>query len=111
MTEKKIGKISEITFGHCGYQDACIGVSFILESEQDHWGVGDSWGDWSFKRSETAKWTEEERLKHLGQVCLDIAKLLEQAKVDTLDKLKGKPVEVTFEGNILKSWRLLTEAL
>ena len=26
-------------------------------------------------------------------------------------KLKGKPVEVTFEGNTLKEWRILTEVL
>jgi hypothetical protein len=40
-----------------------------------------------------------------------VSKLLKEAKVDSVDKLKGKPVEVTFEGNTLKSWRILTEVL
>jgi hypothetical protein len=28
-----------------------------------------------------------------------------------VDELKGKPVEVTFDGNMLKEWRILTEVL
>ena len=33
------------------------------------------------------------------------------AKVNSIDKLKGIPVEVTFEDNMLKEWRILTEVL
>jgi hypothetical protein len=40
-----------------------------------------------------------------------ISSLLKDAKVDSVDKLKGKPVEVTLDGNQLKSWRILTEVL
>lgn len=40
-----------------------------------------------------------------------ISKLLKEAKVDEVYQLKGKPVEVTFEGNMLKEWRLLTEVI
>jgi hypothetical protein len=38
-------------------------------------------------------------------------KLLKQAKVDSVERLKGKPVEVTFDGNRLEEWRILTEVL
>jgi hypothetical protein len=36
---------------------------------------------------------------------------LKDAKVNSVDELKGKPVEVTFDGNMLKEWRILTEVL
>jgi hypothetical protein len=40
-----------------------------------------------------------------------VSSLLKDAKVNSVDQLKGKPVEVTFDGNMLKSWRILTEVL
>jgi hypothetical protein len=40
-----------------------------------------------------------------------VSKLLKDAKVSSVDELKGKPVEVTFDGNMLKEWRILTEVL
>jgi hypothetical protein len=40
-----------------------------------------------------------------------LSKLLNEAKVSSVDKLKGIPVEVTFDGNMLKEWRILTEVL
>jgi hypothetical protein len=40
-----------------------------------------------------------------------IDKILTDAKVYSVDKLKGKPVELTFDGNMLKEWRILTEVL
>jgi hypothetical protein len=40
-----------------------------------------------------------------------LSKLLKEAKVDSVDQLKGKPVEVTFDGNLLSEWRILTEVL
>jgi hypothetical protein len=40
-----------------------------------------------------------------------LSKLLKEAKVDSVEKLKGKPVEVTFDGNRLQEWRILTEVL
>jgi hypothetical protein len=40
-----------------------------------------------------------------------VSKLLKEAKVDSVEKLKGKPIEATFDGNMLKEWRILTEVL
>lgn len=42
--EKKIGKITSVSFGHCGYQDAMIGISFTLGSNS--WGVGTDMSYW-----------------------------------------------------------------
>ena len=63
------------------------------------------------KRSEHTKWTEEERTKGIDETIRFISKLLKDAKVDSVDKLKNIPVEVTFEGVMLKEWRILTEVL
>jgi hypothetical protein len=40
-----------------------------------------------------------------------LSKLLKDSNVNSVDKLKGVPVEVTFDGNMLKDWRILTEVL
>ena len=107
--EKRIGKIQKISFGHGGYQDACLGVAVTLGS--DGWGVGDFKGTWSRKPDDRCQWTETDQTNIWGEMCRWIGGLLKDAKVDSLEKLAGKPVEVTLDGNCLKSWRILTEAI
>ena len=110
--EKRLGKITSVRFGLGGYQDACLGLSVSLGDGS--WGVGDFKGTWdaeSIKRSEYAKWTEEDRSKGYDETMRFLSKLLKEAKVDSVDKLKDVPVEVTFDGNVLKEWRILTEVI
>lgn len=110
--EKKIGKIESVSFGIGGYQDAMIGLNVTLSSSG--WGVGDSRVAWDaelIKWTKNCKWTESERDKQYSEIMRYVSKLLKDAKVKTVDKLKGIPVEVTFDGNILKEWRVLTEVL
>ena len=110
--EKKLGKIQSVRFGHGGYQDACIGISVTLGDGS--WGVGDFKGEWDpelVTTSEYTKWTEEDRTKSIDESIRFISKLLKEAKVDSVDKLKDIPVEVTFDGMMLKEWRILTEVL
>lgn len=107
--EVKIGKIAKVSFGFGGYQDACIGVSFTLSGPS--WGVGDFWGDWAIERSEYCKWTQEDRIRKLGETVMRLNALLKDAKVESVDALKNIPVEATFEDRTLKSWRILTEVL
>jgi hypothetical protein len=110
--ETKLGRIKSIRFGLGGYQDSCLGLSVSLGA--DGWAVGDFKGTWdaeSIKRSEYTKWTEEDRSKGYDETMRFLSKLLKEAKVDTVDKLKDIPVEVTFDGNLLKEWRILTEVL
>ena len=110
--EKRLGKIESVRFGLGGYQDACLGLSVTLGTKG--WVVGDFKGSWdaeSIKRTESTKWTEEERSKGYDETMRYLSKLLKDAKVDSVDKLKGVPVEVTFDGNTLKEWRILTEVI
>ena len=53
----------------------------------------------------------EDQIKYHGEVALMIVELLHQAKVDRVEKLVGKPVEITWDNHMLKSWRILTEVL
>ena len=112
MYEKKLGKIESVQFGLGGYQDSQLGLSITLGDGS--WGVGDFKGNWdaeSIKWSENCKWTEEDRDKGYSDTMRFLSKLLKDAKVRSVDKLKGIPVEVTFDGNTLKEWRVLTEVL
>lgn len=110
--EKKLGKIKSVRFGHGGYNDACLGLSVSLGG--DGWGVGDFKGTWDaemIKHSEDTKWTEEDRTKGYDETMRLLSKLLKEAKVDSVDKLKDIPVEVTFDGMLLHEWRILTEVI
>lgn len=110
--EKKLGKIEEVCFGLGGYQGAMLGLHVTLGNGS--WGVGDSKANWDaeqIKWSKNTQWTEEDRDGSYAEIMRYVSKLLKDAKVDSVDKLKGKPVEVTFEGNTLKEWRILTEVL
>ena len=110
--EKKLGKIENVKFGIGGYQDAMIGLHVTLGN--NGWSVGDSRSTWdaeTIKWSEHCRWTEADRDKQYAELLRYVSKLLKDAKVDSVDKLKGIPVEVTFDGNMLKEWRVLTEVL
>jgi len=111
MIEKKIGKIQKVNFGLGGYQDACLGVSLQLGSDKMSWGVGDFKGTWAMKQTTNCKWTEEDQTRIWGEMCRWVADLLSLAKVDSIDKLVGIPVEIEFEGMRLKSWRILEEVI
>lgn len=109
MNRTELGKISHIALGYGGYQDAMMGLSVCIEGKG--WGTNDFNGTWAGKRSESAKWTEQDRDAKFAEVIHKIYSLLKEAKVQSLDKLKGKPVECTFDGNLLISWRILEEVL
>ena len=110
--EKKLGRIENVKFGIGGYQNAMIGLHITLGN--NGWGVQDSRSAWdaeNIKYSKNSKWTEADRDKKYAEIVRYLSKLLKDAKVNNIDKLKGIPVEVTFEDNMLKEWRILTEVL
>lgn len=110
--EKRLAKIEKVEFGIGGYQDAMLGLHVTLSG--GGWGVGDTRSAWDaemIKHSDYCKWTEEDRDKQYSDIMRYLSKLLNDAKVKTVDQLKGTPVEVTMDENILKEWRVLTEVL
>jgi hypothetical protein len=108
-TRTELGRIQQISFGWGGYQDAMIGVSITLGGQA--WGVGDFKGAWGVEHTEHCKWAEDDRLRQLGEACIWLRDLLTKAKKQTLGDLEGIPIEATFDGNLLKSWRVLDEVL
>lgn len=112
MNETKLGKISNVRFGHGGYQDCCLGLSLTFEGK--NWGVGTFIGAWdpeSIPADKHTKWTEADRDAEMVKMLRKFSKLLKQAKVDNVNGLKNIPVEVEFEGQSLKEWRILEEVL
>jgi hypothetical protein len=110
MSERKeLGRIQKASFGWGGYQDAMIGLSLTLGGEG--WGVGDFRGAWGIERSEHAQWSEVGRQVQLGEVCMWLRDILKAANKQHVADLPGTPIEATFDGMKLVSWRVLTEVL
>lgn len=96
-TRKKLGKITRIEFGRCPDRGG-LGLFYTLSGEG--WGVDAS-----------RVYIGKGYLECMGDVGSYIVDLLDTAKVNYISQLKGKPVEATFEGNKLISWRILKEVL
>lgn len=115
MIKKYLGKITHISFGLGGYQDVQLGLSVTLDGGGIGTNVfiGGAW-DYNFIKEpgESARWTEKDRTKIMIDMLRKISDLLKAAKVNSIDELKGKPIEMTIEDlNTLKDWRILTEVL
>jgi len=104
----EIGKIEKCWIGHGGYQDAQFGACFILSTTGG--SVADFYGCWQ-SRSEGASWTEEDWNTTKARTMTKIMETMREAKVKDFADLKNKPIEATFEGGRLMSWRILTEVL
>lgn len=113
MTEKMLGKIEHISLGMGGYQDAMFGLTVTLAGPGG--GCCDFKGTWCPGYMDPDgpyyKWTEEDRSKIFDETMRFIAKIMREAKKDSLDRMVGVPVEVEFENRSLKSWRILTEVI
>lgn len=112
--EKVLGKIKSISFGITGYNDMMLGYSIEFSLDGGSRGVITSQGFLDYNRvkhSEHCEWTEQERDTGMINMLKKLSDVLKLAKVDTIDKLKNIPVEVTLEGDTFKSWRVLTEVL
>lgn len=107
MENKLLGKITRAEFGL--NPDRLFLYGLELDFEMDGSGVC------TFKTvnlSDNCKWESiNDRMKALEANALEIEKILKDAKVNFVSQLKGKPVEVTLEGNMFKSFRILTEVL
>lgn len=99
MTGKYLGKIKSVSFGYCEY---LFGLHFELGGED--WGTCTSYQYNPIYKNEPKELHSVEMLERIQQ-------LLKSAKVDRVEKLKDKPIEATFEGSLLKEWRILTEVL
>lgn len=109
MIEKQLAKISSVSVGFGGYDDAMFGVSVAFT--HGCWGVNDFKGWWAAKPGKNAKWTREDQIKRWGENMEWLKDLMRDAKVESVAALRNTPVELTLENNQLKSWRILTEVI
>ena len=107
--ETRLGKIENVRVGLGGYQESQYGIGFTLSGKG--FGVCDFWGFWADPPHEFAKWTEEDQGRAFAETDRRIVALLKSAEVLHVEELKGKPVEMTFDDLMLKSWRILEEVL
>ncbi len=104
--EKVLAKITRADLGHDG--DGRFGLNLTFTGGGI--GVGTFEGTWA-ERPERAQWTDEDQAKSFADVMYLLRDTLTKAKRRYASELVGVPVEVTFEGNMLKSWRVLEEVI
>lgn len=60
---------------------------------------------------DTFKYTPEQWAEELKDAYAVMYVAMKEAGVTKFSQLKGKPVEITIEGGVIKHWRILTEVL
>lgn len=105
--KKYLGKIENVYFGLDRDYPFLFGLELTFKfdgafvtSTKDVVNIG-----------ETCKWTPEERSQAITKCMDQVIKVMKDANVKEITKLKGKPVELTIEGNTLQDYRILTEVI
>ena len=113
--DKQLGKISAARFGKGGYQECQFGLFLTFDFNGSGCGacVVSGWDSASMECSDHCEWSESDRAKGHDDVCRKVSQLLKDAKIESVDELKGKPIEATFDSLLgkLTDWRILTEVL
>jgi len=111
MEEKKLGKIKSAKFGLLEDRQFLMGLQ--LEFEMEYTGCGDG-GLFLFNisdRNENTKWSEQERTDVVMENMNLLKEILTDSKVNTVNELIGKPVEVLLKNRCFQDFRILTEVL
>lgn len=108
MKDKVLGKIDHVEFGR--YPDRPFLFGLQLGFSFQGGSVGDG-GKFTVNISPECRWEKGEREAAITSMIEKIDGILKDAKVNSVSKLLGKPVEVTLENNTFKDFRILTEVL
>lgn len=109
MTEKLFGKITRAEYGTVKEYPFLIGLqlSFSMNSS----GISDG-GKYTLNINKECKvWEENQRSRAVTESIENVYQLLNDAKVNYISQLVGKPVEVTIEDNCFRDFRILTEVI
>ncbi|GAB1376836.1 hypothetical protein MASR1M48_16880 [Lactococcus petauri] len=105
--EKKLGKIEKVNFGFVPDRTFLMSLNITLSGSG--WGCGTCL---SYNISDTCKWENKgQRGDFAYEFLTKVADILNKAKVDSVDQLKNKPIEASFNGMVLVDWRILEEVL
>jgi hypothetical protein len=105
--QQKLGKIAKAAYGLSDGQSK-FGLSVTLAFDGSM--VDDFKGRYTV-RPPHAQYSQESYDQGIVDDRNELARLLIEAKASNVQDLVGKPVEITLEGNLLRSWRILTEVL
>ncbi|MFE9082219.1 hypothetical protein [Bacillus mobilis] len=110
MKQKYLGKIVKAEFGTMRDMPFLMGLQ--LEFRFDgNCGVNCG-GRHLINVTEQCKWdSEEQKNAAFQKVLKDLHVILKEAKVNAVSGLVGKPIEITIENQMYKSFRILTEVL
>ena len=109
MKEKYLGKITNAEFGTIKDYPFLIGLRLVFSMGGYVCSDG---GKYTVNIDSECKWNDEnERQATITKYIEKIYEILNDAKVNYVSELIGKPVEVTIEDNTFKDFRILTEVL
>lgn len=108
MERKELGKIDFAEYGTIKDYPFLIGLQ--LGFSMNGCGVMDG-GRYTVNIHPECKWELSERNDFITKSVEQLNTILKSAKVNYVSQLKGKPVEITLEGNMFKDFRILTEVL
>ncbi|GIN67066.1 hypothetical protein J41TS2_24870 [Bacillus sonorensis] len=105
-----LGKIVQAEFGTLKERDFILGLQLSFKFNGGSY-VSDG-GYHTVNVSENCFWeSESEKLEIYERTLKDLKKVLDDAKVNYVSELIGKPIEIEIEGDKFKSFRILTEVL
>lgn len=107
--EKVLGKILSAKYGKIHDYPMFIGLQLTFKLS-DGGCVGDG-GKLCVNASSECKWEEENKGEAYIRSVTEVYKILNDAKVNSVDELVNVPVEVTMDRNTFKDFRILTEVL
>ena len=106
--EKLLGKIDHAEFGV--YPDRPFLYGLMLGFSFPAAAIFDG-GKYTVNISPNCHWDESERREAITKQAEHLRDILKDAKCNYVSELKNKPVEVTIQNGIFKSFRILTEVL
>ena len=111
--ETVLGKIVKAELGFGGYQESQLGLFVELSFNKCSFVCDFITGGYkeSIQVTEFSKWIEEDRSKDRIDFLKKLDNILESANIQYVSELVNVPVEMTFEGLLLKNWRVLTEVI
>lgn len=105
MDGKVLGKITKVRYGFDDH--LTFGAYFHLEGSGFGVVASVATGPHHQRNGESL----QDFQARMGRVSARLVLAMQEAKVQNLHEMEGKPVEVEFEGNMIKDWRILTEVL
>ena len=104
MTDTVLGKIQSITIENA---EGRFGIYVTLVGEST--GVQDSKTIWTSNLKDDP--IDSATSRRISEVFSWLYGLMDAAKVSNFNDLQNVPVMITYEDNLLKSWRILTEVI